>query len=504
MLVKKIFLILYIFHVLLSISSQNKTDSYLKIGMARVSSPFYKFYQNEHLQIEDILLSNLADLRNSRQYALQSKISIRNAKIYLNMWKKQLESTTDIVYDNPNYNSFINEIKDLDFCIVNQITNFEIKEENDFYDSSIIYFVCNINIYTMVIDCKNKQFFNQELIKISEKSKITKEDAIKKSLQSLTNRYNSFLTSIVYLKNKIYLAGIPPRINKFKFDKLLLPKLNNNNSQFLKNFYLLNEKNNFYYLTSLDKVSIKDKNRLTKIFSSLKIKNNIFIWVMGGKNLGLTPGDLLVSYRDSKFSLEENKLLRVAIVKKKYSLVNILYDKNNKNKINESFTKKNNINLTLKLLGGFSLSDSQNNVDTLYTQSGVSILGYASIRILIPVKVAFFRPVVQTELNFFTSSGTFLLPFTFEVGGQGELRLRRFEMDVGFMIGALFSPNASLNYQIDSVSLRPYIDLSVLAIDNLSFFTEFGYRFFLEGILYKNWKIDLKGVYFSFGIGLNF
>ena len=95
------------------------------------------------------------------------------------------------------------------------------------------------------------------------------------------------------------------------------------------------------------------------------------------------------------------------------------------------------------------------------------------------------------------------MPFTFEVGCQGELYIHRFEADLGLMIGALFSPDLNRNYQLDSIVVRPYLHLSALLITSVKLFSEFGYRFVMEGNFYKEWEIDLKGIYFAFGIGVN-
>jgi hypothetical protein len=43
----------------------------------------------------------------------------------------------------------------------------------------------------------------------------------------------------------------------------------------------------------------------------------------------------------------------------------------------------------------------------------------------------------------------------------------------------------------------------VLAASHVKVFSEFGYRYVTENIFYKNWQVDLKGDYFSFGVGLN-
>lgn len=97
-----------------------------------------------------------------------------------------------------------------------------------------------------------------------------------------------------------------------------------------------------------------------------------------------------------------------------------------------------------------------------------------------------------------------MLPFSFEGGIEGAFNLYRFEFYGGVLIGALFSPDSELNYQIDSVVVRPFILLSGIINSNISLFGEFGYRFYNENILFNEWKISLKGIYFNFGLTIVF
>ncbi len=242
-----------------------------------------------------------------------------------------------------------------------------------------------------------------------------------------------------------------------------------------------------------DSSSFKLKIHLTKI-------KPVFVWIDAGKKDGIKPQNILISYEEDKYKTQEHTVLRIIKADKDKSLANILYTKGNLNK-KQFFTKASKINLEIQLGGGFSISNKDNPVRL--TTQGVSILSFASIRGLIPVGIPFFRPGFQVEFNFFYLDNKLLLPFTFETGCQGELYIHRFEADIGLMIGALFSPDLNNNYQLDSVVIRPYLHLSGMLVTQVKIFGEFGYKFFMEGNLYKNWKIDLKGIYFSFGIGVN-
>jgi|GEM_PF-5719810 len=226
----------------------------------------------------------------------------------------------------------------------------------------------------------------------------------------------------------------------------------------------------------------------------------IFIWLDKGKNDGLRAQNILIAYEENEYSIIEHTVVKIIKAFDDRSLAIIMYTKGNLTD-KYYFIKKYKINLEIQLSGGFSFSDPENNVAS--TNDYFSILPFANIRALIPVGITFFRPLIQLEFNIFYLDNKLLLPFTFETGCQGEFFIHRFGIDLGFTVGALFAPDKNNNYSLDTVIIRPYIHLSVMPVTTVKLFAEFGYRFYVEGNFYKDWEVNLNGMYLSFGLSVN-
>lgn len=239
---------------------------------------------------------------------------------------------------------------------------------------------------------------------------------------------------------------------------------------------------------------LRDSNYLQKKIRVIKQKN-LFVEIDSGKNDGVKSGEVYISYDYSYYNSKEIMAIKVFSVKETTSLAIILYKNSELNEEN-FFIKKFASNLKINLSGGFSLSDFNLGTPAVYP--------FASIRGIIPTGVPFFYPIINFDFNFFYRDNKFLLPFSFEGGIEGAFNLYRFEFYGGVLIGALFSPDSELNYQIDSVVVRPFILLSGIINSNISLFGEFGYRFYNENILFNEWKISLKGIYFNFGLTIVF
>lgn len=239
---------------------------------------------------------------------------------------------------------------------------------------------------------------------------------------------------------------------------------------------------------------LRDSNYLQKKIRVVK-QRGLFVEIDTGKNDGAKSGEVYISYDYSYYNSKEIMAIKVVSVKETTSLAIILY-KNSELKEESFFIKKYSSNLKINVSGGFSLSDF--NLGTL------AVYPCASIRGIIPTGVPFFYPIINFDFNFFYRENKFLLPFSFEGGAQGGVNLYRFEIYGGVLLGALFSPDSELNYRIDSVVVRPFILLSGIINSNISLFGEFGYRFYNENVLFNEWKISLKGVYFNFGLTIVF
>ncbi len=257
---------------------------------------------------------------------------------------------------------------------------------------------------------------------------------------------------------------------------------------------------------SRDKDNIKErlifliKEKITKykdsiIYFKKKIKilkkNSLFIWLNSGKIDGLKQTDILFGYNLDNYNIVEVAKIKIIKVNENDSIGIIIY---NNEPITDQivFLKKENSGINLQIAGGFSLSELERDNLTLYP--------YLDIKVLIPVGLPFFYPVVASQLNFFLKNNKFIVPFSIETGIQGDFNINRFGIAIGFVAGALFSPDSELRYQIDSIVVKPYLSISAILSSLIVLYFEFGYRYYNENILYNEWKIDLEGIYFTFGI----
>jgi hypothetical protein len=221
----------------------------------------------------------------------------------------------------------------------------------------------------------------------------------------------------------------------------------------------------------------------------------LFIWIDAGRSKGIRVGNIL-TYFDTNDSINrEHTVVQVIKVEEDKSLANILYTKGDVSD-KAKFIKTNKINLELQLGAGFAL--------TGLTVDPVTIFPAADIRFLIPVGLIYFHPLLQLEFNFYYKDTKILVPFTFETGFLGKYNIHRFEFSSGFNVGVLFSPDTNNTLQADSAVLRPYLQLAALVNTGFKVYGEFGYKYYIEDNFYKNWKIDLTGVYFIFGFGVTF
>jgi len=235
-----------------------------------------------------------------------------------------------------------------------------------------------------------------------------------------------------------------------------------------------------------------------KIYSE-KI-NRLFIKLDKGNLDNVKAQNILISYTEENNSIIEHTAVKVIMAYDDYSIAEILYTKGDI-KPDQYFIKKNNINLELQICGGFSLSDKENEVSS--KNQFFSFMPSFSIRTYIPVGLAYFRPCFNIDINIIYTDNKVIIPFTFEAGCQGEFNFHRFEIDLGLMFGALFSPDKNNNYKTDSFVVRPYLRLCGLLTITTKLFAEAGYRYYLEGVLFKDYQINLSGAYFMFGISVN-
>ena len=233
-----------------------------------------------------------------------------------------------------------------------------------------------------------------------------------------------------------------------------------------------------------ESIQIQNKIRIVKM-------NNLFVWLNSGNNEQIKRGDIYISYDYSTYNNKELMAIKIISTEEKSSMGIILY-KNEELTENSYFIRKNSSNLRFDLNGGFSLSELEYDLVSLYP--------FASIRALIPVGISFFNPVLQIELNFFFKENKLMLPFSFEGGVQGSFNFHRFEIFGGFLVGALFSPDLKMAYPLDSISVRVYLIFSAIINTYVSIYAEPGYRYYFDNILFLNWKISLRGPYFKFGL----
>ena len=217
-----------------------------------------------------------------------------------------------------------------------------------------------------------------------------------------------------------------------------------------------------------------------------------FVWIDRGLQSGLKSGNILTSM-ETEDSIKNSTAIQIIKSYQDKSLANILYS-DYKFSENTIFIKQSKINIEILLIGGFSLIN-------LVANQNIFVLPLANIKVLIPIGVVFFNPVVQVDFNFFYRNNKLFLPFIFEIGAEGNFNIDRFQFAVGFLIVALFSPDTDNIFQLDTASLRPYIRLSGILNIHTKLFFESGYKYFIEDNFSKVWKIDLKGVFFNFGVG---
>lgn len=332
--------------------------------------------------------------------------------------------------------NIINELKDVDICMAFKIGLLRIKKEMDFYDTDKYWTIITSEINIIIIDTRTNILLEKINIEIETRSSKDLKNAVTSAVNKLTLKVKNFINGLTLFKTKLYPLKSGP----------------------------------------------------------------LFIRLNKGINDGIRTQNILISYTDNKFVVQEKSVIKIIRSNDETSIGTVLYS-NGKITGKDFFTKSQKIDLEIQLAGGFVLADPENPV--LTTNPYISILSFGSVRALIPVRLPYFRPTVQFELNFFYQDNKVLLPFSFETGCQGEFNIHRFGIDGGFTIGALFSPDNNNTYQLDSIIIRPYIHLSGLIITNIEMFGEFGYKYLFEGNFYQNWNIDLKGPYFSFGIGVN-
>jgi hypothetical protein len=348
------------------------------------------------------------------------------------------DNSTDIA-DNESMINFIEEIRGIDYCFIPEILTLEIVNEPDFYDANIIYRIVRVDINILLVVPEAMDFREHHRIDVMVKVREGSDDPVNLAARQVGLQFRNYVTSLDILKPKIKSTG-------------------------------------------------------TK---------NLHLRINRGTDAGIRGGDVILAYDLSSDVNSVPRLARVVWAGSENAWAVMLTGKM-KAEPGTQFVKQNSINLELQFAGGFSLSDADNNVVTKVPAENpiVSILGFAHIRGCIPVSLGFLRPVIAAEFTFLGVDNRLLLPFSIETGVQGEFYLNRFQVYAGLLVGALFSPDSSSVYQVDSVTVRPYLQTGALLARNASLFLEFGYRYFAEGILYRSWQVDLKGVYFLIGLGI--
>ncbi len=415
----------FFFIILLFINYLIYGNEPLKIGISRLYSSFKTkdnsifFSELEDKIIADISVNNLSEFS-----ALNINENFDRIKEIIKTWK-----------ENNNYsNDIVNELKQEDYFIGLEISNYNIKKESDFYDNTKFWTSVSLDLKILVIDCYKKVILDEDIINTEISLDKNEELVIDEAVRVLLKKLHGYVSDLRIFKLKVYPTEI----------------------------------------------------------------KTLFIRLNKGKNDGLKSQDILVSLDEDEYNIEEHTAVKLLNVEDDESSAMILYTKGNI-ETDRFFQKISKINLEIQLAGGFSLSNRENPV--ISANQYLSILSFASIRTLIPVGLLFFRPVVQLEFNFFYLDNKLLLPFTVETGFQFEFIIQRFGIDLGLMIGALFSPNSNTNYRIDSVIIRPYLHLSGMINTTFKLFGEIGYRFYVNNNFFTDWQIDLNGVYFSFGTG---
>jgi hypothetical protein len=399
-----------------------------KIGISRLHYDNKNSDIEFYLNLEDKLNSIVIENNKSDFFALNIDAKYDDIKSLLNSWRE----SNDISVNE----KIINELKTVDYCILYELINFEIKQEKDFYYPDKIWNIVNTDLKIALLDTKNKTIIDDYIASSEYKSVKSLEISKEESINMLIKKVKSYLEDMTLFKLKIF----PEEIKA------------------------------------------------------------LYIWLDKGSRDGLKTQNILVSYIENETEIKEESVVKIIKTEEDRSLAMILYANSPITK-ESIFTRISKINLELQIGGGFAMASKFNNVSA--RNNYFSFIPFTSLRLLLPVGISFFRPGFHFEFNFLYLDNRLLLPFTIETGCQGEIFIHRFEADLGFMVGALFSPNTNFNYELDSVVLRPYIHLSVLMITHLKLFGEFGYKFYVKNKLYNNWEIDLSGMYFSFGLGVN-
>ncbi|HOV14078.1 MAG TPA: hypothetical protein PK771_07325 [Spirochaetota bacterium] len=373
-------------------------------------------------------------------------------------------------------------------------------------------------IHTRLTVASNDILFQLEDIVISSFANI---DNIDKSALNLKISYDDFKKK-KYDKSEVenleYLI-IPEilyySLNEEKnfYDELIIDyraKLN------LKLTLIEIEKNRIIDETQIevDYLSKKDKEEaLNKLFSNLTVKldkyfdeltifkakieivkrDKNFLWLSRGLDANLKVGNILCYYESDQVLMKEHTLIQIVKVNNETSIANIIYT-NGEIPDDAYFIIQSKTNLEIQFAGGFSLGN--------LNDTNISLNPNANLRFIIPVGLLFFNPIVEIEAKFFYKNAKLLLPFSFLTGVEGKFNIYRYEIATGFMAGIFFSPDLDYAYKLDSGVIKPYIRNSAILTSVFRLFFEFGYKHYFNDNFNKDWKIDLKGVYFLFGFSV--
>jgi len=385
--------------------------------------------------------------------------------------------------------NIINPFKDINREFHREFEDNFIFAFSDISNFEITYFFREENIYNIKKELnkyKDNNIDNDLIKKIKEYDYSVMCDVLYYNIKEEPNFYDQDVIeySAIIKFNIIIINGKNLKIIEEEEFTIETEKSRNRESIIQRLNFLIKEKLKKY------------KNSLLYFKKKIKIlkKNWIFVWLNAGKQDNIKETDILIGYNIESGYLQEIAKLKVIKTTETNSVAIILF--NNEEINNEiTFLKKETSNIELQFAGGFSLSEIE--------RENISLYPYADIRILIPVRLPFFNPVVNTELNFFFKNNKFIVPFSIETGIQADFNINRFKFGIGTLVGALFSPDENLQYQIDSIMVRPYIFISVILNSIVNLYFEFGYRYCNENILYNNWGIDIEGIYFTFGINLS-
>lgn len=382
----------------------------------------------------------------------------------------------------------INLFKDIDTEFHQQFEDIFLNIFSDFYYLSVSFIDRNENIY----DIKKK----------IEKIKDSSSDLLNNKLfNNIKDFEYTILCDIFYYNIKeeanFYDNEIIEYSGIIKFNiiiiygksfKIIEEEIFNIESE--KNRNKDNIKNKLLFL--IKEKLIKYRDSIVYFKKKIKIlkKNLIFVWFNSGKIDGLKQSDILIGYNLEKYNSEVAKIKLVKVNENNSIGIIIFTNEPLSDKI--FFLKKEISGIQLQIGGGFSLSELE--------RANLNLYPYCDIKVLIPVRIPFFYPVINSQLNFFLKNNKFIIPFSIETGLQTNFNIHRFDFSLGFIAGALFSPDDKLRYQIDSIVIKPYFSISVIVTSVIILYFDFGYRYYNKNILYNEWRIDLEGIYFTFGI----